>query len=292
QSGPNTGPDEHGTVRMISDVSDGYSYPDVANTIKVTLATGADINEFVVTIENLSGSPTPISPGAWVIHTGDNPLFTEMMTEPGHGLEHQAEDGDPTTLADYLAGISGLNTPLAPGIFVVHKSNRMPLFTDGNAASAGIEALAEDGNPTVIDMALDGMSDITKGIFSMPDGGSSAGPLFPGHSFTFMFKASKGDRLSFGSMFGQSNDIFFGFDDKGLALWKGNTPVSGDVTSYVKLWDAGTEVNERPGLGINQAPRQSGPNTGPDENGVVMQVNDGFTYPSVGQLVKVTITPN
>ena len=55
------------------------------------------------------------------------------------------------------------------------------------------------------------------------------------------------------------------------------------------LWDAGTEVNEEPGVGLNQAPRQAGPNTGMTENGIVKMVNDGYTYPAVSEVIRVTI---
>ena len=77
------------------------------------------------------------------------------------------------------------------------------------------------------------------------------------------------------------------FDAKGQ-------PVSGDITSKITLWDAGTEVNEEPGVGPNQAPRQPAPHTGPREHGVVRpiaEVKDGFHYPSVSEVIRVTITP-
>jgi hypothetical protein len=76
----------------------------------------------------------------------------------------------------------------------------------------------------------------------------------------------------------------------GIELYNGTTQVTGDVTAEIKLWDAGTEVNEKPGFGPNQAPRQSGPNTGTDENGNVMLVNDSFQYPLVSTVIKVSIT--
>lgn len=50
-------------------------------------------------------------------------------------------------------------------------------------------------------------------------------------------------------------------------------------------------MNQRPGTGSNQAPRQSGANTGDDEMGTVHPVDDGFSYPSVSALVTVTVTP-
>ncbi|MFA8341480.1 MAG: hypothetical protein ACEPO8_00785 [Rhodothermaceae bacterium] len=41
---------------------------------------------------------------------------------------------------------------------------------------------------------------------------------------------------------------------------------------------------------MNQAPRQSGANTGATENGMVKMVNDGFTYPVNNKILKVTIS--
>jgi hypothetical protein len=92
-------------------------------------------------------------------------------------------------------------------------------------------------------------------------------------------------------MFGQSNDLFYAPGEKGIALFANGRPVSGDVTSQLVLWDAGTEVNEEPGFGPNQAPRQGAPNTGTPEKKAVGPVKDGFTYPKVGDVLRVTITP-
>ena len=66
---------------------------------------------------------------------------------------------------------------------------------------------------------------------------------------------------------------------------------SGDITNQLELWDAGTEVNEEPGVGLNQAPRQGGPDTGETENGTVRIVDDIYTYPSLSDVIKVTVTP-
>jgi hypothetical protein len=37
QSAPNTGPAEHGVVRPISEVKDGFHYPSVAEVLRVTI---------------------------------------------------------------------------------------------------------------------------------------------------------------------------------------------------------------------------------------------------------------
>jgi len=94
-------------------------------------------------------------------------------------------------------------------------------------------------------------------------------------------------------MFGQSNDLFYAPGPKAIALFdaKGK-PLTVDVTSQLQLWDTGTEVNEEPGLGPNQAPRQAAPNTGLAEHGKVMLVNDQYHYPSVGEVVRVSVKPS
>jgi hypothetical protein len=46
-------------------------------------------------------------------------------------------------------------------------------------------------------------------------------------------------------------------------------------------------------MGPHQAPRQSGPNMGMDETGMVepiSMIDDGFMYPSVDGVIRVTIS--
>jgi nucleoid-associated protein YgaU len=100
--------------------------------------------------------------------------------------------------------------------------------------------------------------------------------------------------LSFATMLVQSNDLFVGPDETGIALFDMDgmamDMMMHDVTADLLLWDAGTEANEEPGSGPNQAPRQSGANTGPaDGMATVHVVDDDFTYPEVTALLKVTI---
>ena len=89
----------------------------------------------------------------------------------------------------------------------------------------------------------------------------------PGSSYSFSFDAGKGHSLSFATMLAQSNDLFYAPAQNGIALYDANgVALTGDITAMLHLWDAGTEVNEEPGTGANQAPRQSGPDTDPEEN--------------------------
>jgi len=289
QSGPNTGMDEMGTVKEISQVSDGFTYPAVDQTLKVTLTNDGE-SMFTLRIENLIGSTTPIAPGVWVVHTDAGALFTAGMDAPDMGLEALAEDGNPGGLGDHLSENSGLVSPLAPGAWAVHTMGSMVLFSDNMSDyGEGLEGLAEDGDPTTLLASLGSKSEVAaSGVFNTPAGSSGPGPLFPGSKYEFTFTAEEDQWLSFATMFVQSNDLFFSIGgESGIALWNNGVPLSGDITSQLMLWDAGTEVNEYPGAGLHQPPRING---GTAENGVVMVVNDGFSYPSVNEVIKVTIT--
>ena len=197
---------------------------------------------FVVTIEVLDRSVTPIAPVAWAVFDGDNPLFTAGTTQRIAGLESLAEDGDPSGVARALAG---------------------------------------------------SMDVAESGVAAVPEGLMDPGPAAPGKAYSFEFSAHEGQRLSFASMYVQSNDLFFAPAGEGLELFEMGKPVSGDLTSRIYLYDAGTEVNEKPGAGAHQAPRQMGPNSGEDEMAVVRpvaEVADGFVYPAVDAVIRVTVS--
>lgn len=284
QGSPNTGADENGKVMM---VNDGFSYPDVNQNIKVMLEYDG-ISEFTITVENLAGSNTPLAPGVWVVHNQMYALYENGMSDYGHGLEGLAEDGAAGPFGEYLTMHSGYVSPLAPGVWVVHNNNKV-LFEENKADfGVGLQALAENGDPSSLAAWLDNEG-FKSGIFNTPVGASGPGPLMPGESYSFSFEAKAGEYLSFASMLVHTNDLFFAPDQRGLELFKGKIPMEGTVTNYIKLWDAGTEVNEYPGAGIHQPARLNG---GTAENGKVMMVSDGFTYPDVDQIIKVSIMKN
>lgn len=128
---------------------------------------------------------------------------------------------------------------------------------------------------------------------------TTPGPAGPGGAWETTFTAGKGQKLSFATMFGQSDDWFFGPGPEGIALYddQGNM-VTGDVTDQVKLWDAGTEVDEEPGVGPDTGPKQASPTQGaPDpiamvrELGTEVTLTDGstFTRPATNAMIKVTL---
>jgi hypothetical protein len=195
-----------------------------------------------------------------------------------------------------LKSASGGEAPfaIAPGLWLVLIGNN-PMFKPGKLDKGeGLEQLAEDGNPEVIaDDMLDESEVVMGGIFNTPVGASAPGAAGPGQAFEFTIAAKPGMRLAYGEMFGQSNDLFYAPDRKGIPLFdeKGK-PLGGDVTSQVILWDAGTEVNQEPGFGSDQAPRQPAPNTGASESKPVGPAKDQFTYPATAKVLRVTITPS
>src|SRR5438094_3076518 len=54
-------------------------------------------------LSNGSTAPAPTSPGAYALHTGNNPFFTPGAFAGSEGLESQAEDGNPALLAESVA---------------------------------------------------------------------------------------------------------------------------------------------------------------------------------------------
>ncbi len=219
-----------------------------------TRPAAAKATTFTVTVENLSNAktlgtsagrvPAPISPGAWAVYSGANPLFAF-----------------------------------------------------GARADEGTERIAEDGDTTAKAAALKQVARVKEsGVFSNP-GGPLGPALEPGASATFQVSASAGDRLQFEAMFVQSNDYFYALGNDGLALFdpKGK-PVSGNVTRYVTIWDAGTEVDEEPGNGTHAKPNQAPDATdvGPGTTEPVTPYNltgDPWVLPRTAKLIRVTITP-
>lgn len=289
QSGPDTGPDENGTIEMISNVNDGFSYPSVMDIIEISISHTSG-TEFTVTISNKSSGSSltgPLAPGVWVVHNNQVQLFNEGETASA-SLEKLAEDGNNSELGDALKMNSGLVSPFAPGVYAIFKGMN-PVFEPGKTASDALEDLAEDGSPSGFDFS--GNNRVSEwGTFMVPVSGSGGAPIFPGEKYEISFKASVGDALTFATMLVQSNDLFVAPD--GILLYNDGEPLSGDITGMLRLWDAKTELNEYPGAGMNQAPRQSGPDTGIEESGGVEVVNDEFMYPDLTDMIRVELSYN
>ena len=182
----------------------------------------------------------------------------------------------------------------APVLWVLTTGATNPLFVGGTPdAGQGLETLAETGNPGPLAGKIRGAADVAAaGVEARPLGGAADGPLTPGQAYEFEITAAPGQTLSLAWMFGQSNDLFYS-NDRPIALFDAaGKPVTGDMTAQLSLWDAGTEVNEEPGLGPNQGPRQATPEAGAVERGSVVHVHDQFHYPRTGDVLRLTITPS
>jgi hypothetical protein len=209
-------------------------------------------------------------------------------------------DGFDVTVTNVSGPGGPVTTPISPVFYAVHNEN-WSLFQPGTPASAGIEAIAEDGNSAVLVETETGAAGVAlAGAITIPNGAAASGPALPGESFTFHVVPSDNARyLSIASMFGQSNDAFIGFGPEGVALLdeQGNAraaaEIAADVQKKLILWDAGTEANEVPGAGATQAPRQGTPNTGPaDPDTAVRRYGDAtndLAGPMAGGALAVTV---
>jgi len=72
--------------------------------------------------------------------------------------------------------------------------------------------------------------------------------IMPGESVNIEFSAAKGQAVSFATMYGWSNDLFFAPENPGIRVYEDDgTPIEGDVSSSIRLWDNGTRINQVPG---------------------------------------------
>jgi hypothetical protein len=273
---------EEGNPKVAAMALAGFDFGRAANNVKVTLAPQGG-GKFQARIDVLDGSVTPVGPGAFSVHAGSSPLFAAGAAAPA-GLEPLSEDGKPTVLTASLAAATGVSTPLSPVVWAIADKKDL-LFAQGMADyGKGLESLAEEGNPKPLMDYLASMG-IQSGV-----AGTSA--FAGGASVAFDIMPRKGEALFLATMFGQSNDLFFAPGGDGIALWNGADRRNGDVTGDISLWDAGTEANEAPGAGPNQAPRQSSPGMGGAGEGKVQAIGavmDGFAYPKVGDLIGVAL---
>ena len=199
------------------------------------------------------------------------------------------------TTADGELGEQGV--PLSPGAYAVHSPDR-PMFSTGHSErNNGLEEIAEDGSPRRLAQSLaerDSVSDA--GTFDTPVGSDAPSPLPPGQSYEFTAEALSGSpemSLSFVTMFIPSNDAFYALGGQnGFSLFDDGTPQTGNVTNVVGLWDAGTEVNQEPGVGDHQAQRQRAAGVGDVEREVVVPMGrvNGYDYPAPSEVVEVSLS--
>ena len=216
----------------------------------------------------------------------DNPITTRTFTVTIQNVS-TSTTLQPGAMPDRTA-------PLSPGIWAVLESGS--IFTLNTEANLAVERLAEEGSTDMLITGFSGDQNIEDyDEFSAPGGADNSPVISAGQSATFTFDADPGDKLQIMTMFGQSNDWFYAFDNGGLDLFNGDDPISGDQTNHLALYDAGTELDEMPGLGITQ--KADHPNTidvGPidlvDMITNAMSRHTTFIIPATNSVVRVTIS--
>jgi hypothetical protein len=125
----------------------------------------------------------------------------------------------------------------SPGVFVTH-SRRASLFEVGERASAGIQEIAENGNPAVAAAALQGRPGVSDVVTTeAPVGRMGGGPF--ASTLSFEIEADAGANfLSASLMLICTNDGFTGLD--AVRLPRG----SNEAVFYAEAYDAGTEEND------------------------------------------------
>lgn len=118
-------------------------------------------------------------------------------------------------------------------------------------------------------------------------GSSTDGIIMPGQSATITFSAAKGQYLMFATMYAYSNDLFFAPENPGLQLFQSDgTPITGDVSDKMHLWDNGTRINEQPSAEVVHP--------GTAQDGVITKIEtqdaQGNLYRDASELVKLNLS--
>ena len=140
----------------------------------------------------------------------------------------------------------------SPMVGSTHKPG-LGFWVPGGTASAGLEDVAELGNDTTLEAEVNFqiLQDDANAYFEV------AGDLFnlPNSGSTTITTDSTFHEITLASMIAPSPDWFVGVYNEPLmenGEWKA------DFSVDLQVWDAGTEVNQEPGVGADQAPRQAG----------------------------------
>src|SRR5690606_35406494 len=114
---------------------------------------------------------TPFSPGVWAISyiAGGNLLSPTPIYETGmpsaNGLTNLSEMGDNSKLGEYLAGQTGIFTPLSPVLVVVYNGIENPVYKAGDKdRGEGLKELAQMGDASKLAAHLETIDGV-KGVY-------------------------------------------------------------------------------------------------------------------------------
>jgi hypothetical protein len=189
------------------------------------------------------------------------------------------------TVTDLVPGGPDTGQPFTPPLGVVHDAG-YSLFAPGAMATAGLEVLAEDGDPTM----LAGEAMASASVYAVEVG--AAGPFFD--EVTFTIDGAPGQLFSVVTMLARSNDLITGVHDIVL-------PAGPAVSMMTNVYDAGTEMNT--GL-IEHIPFYGNAFVGPDESMPIAMINSytvqndpvhgqiHYSFPPAGRVtIERAVTP-
>ncbi|ASZ12130.1 spondin domain-containing protein [Chitinophaga pendula] len=153
------------------------------------------------------------------------------------------------------------------------------------SCSKGDDMPPVQSNTITIENVLASKPLVESGTFK---GTGTAPVILPGQQVSFSFYAAKNQRLTFASMYGWSNDLFFAPANPGIKLYNDDgSPITGDVSAQIKLWDNGTRVNQVPGANVMH------PGTAEATQKSIKEVNGmddyGNSYVAASQLMNVSL---
>ena len=272
----------------------------------VTATTDTDTDTDGTTSTTTDPGSTSTDPGS----TSTDPGTTTSSTDPGTDTEDPSDTEDTATdtedptddtsdavPTEFLITIENISdqgpipTPFSPGVWIEQDSTAAPVFTANTEASEGLELMAEDGDPSTLATAIDGSAGVMQsGVFDTPVDADAAAPIMPGERYEVQFTAQPDSRLGLASMMVASNDVFWATGPQGVTLFLPNgDPVDRDITTFLNLYDAGTEANQPPGGGSFQPPGIDGPG----EDGVISIKGESTrAIVGAGRLIDVDVDLN
>lgn len=163
------------------------------------------------------------------------PQTAELQFEPAFASANAS--GKASDMRSYEVTITNLTAgqPFTPPAAATHR-RAIDAYEVGQAASLGVQEIAENGNLGPFVTALEQSKDVSGLVVAVA---GDPPPLMPGASVTFEIEAADGAQFfSFVSMLVCTNDGFTGLDAVKLPNQVGGTA---SWNSYA--YDAGTEIN-------------------------------------------------
>lgn len=152
------------------------------------------------------------------------------------GLPAGADNDELTTYEVTITNLA-VSQPISPPVVVTHERG-VHFWQRNRAASAGIVAIAEDGDPSVAVAELEGAPGVTD-VVNVGQPLTRSGTVFDvfTDTVTIEIDAHHSDRLSLAGMLICTNDGFAGLDSVPV-------PNNGDSHRFfARAYDAGSEVN-------------------------------------------------